>query len=247
MKKIKIHKRNRNRSIVLIVCLLSMMLGAFSGSNKDVQITSYTLDPGKQHLAFYSGNAKGEYYRNIGNFIREVRAEGKEVVFAMNGGMFDADFRPHGLYIEKGKLLRALDVKEKAYGNFYLQPNGVFYLTNNKKAFVCERKNYKQDASIQYATQSGPMLVIDGHIHPAFGKNSNNLHIRNGVGILPDGNILFGISDEPINLYEFAKFFQRHGCNNALYLDGYVSRMWLPQKSYHQMDGLTGIIIAEIN
>jgi uncharacterized protein YigE (DUF2233 family) len=88
------------------------------------------------------------------------------------------------------------------------------------------------------------MLVIDGNIHPAFNKASANLNIRNGVGILPDNTIVFAMSKAEINFYDFACFFKNLGCKNALYLDGLVSRTYLPEKGWIQEDGDFGVIIG---
>lgn len=90
------------------------------------------------------------------------------------------------------------------------------------------------------------MLVIDGKVHPKFTIGSKNVHIRNGVGILPKGYLLFAMSKEKINFYDFATFFKSKGCSNALYLDGFVSRTYLPSKKWEQTDGNFAIIIAEI-
>ena len=89
------------------------------------------------------------------------------------------------------------------------------------------------------------MLVIDGEMHPKFNRNSSNKHIRNGVGILANGNLVFAISKEKINFYDFASYFQQKGCNDALYLDGFVSRMYLPSRDWKQTDGNFAVIIAE--
>lgn len=90
------------------------------------------------------------------------------------------------------------------------------------------------------------MLVIDGNLHKKLTKGSKNLHIRNGVGVLPNGNLLFAMSKEKINFYDFASFFQKNGCKNALYLDGFVSKTYLPEKNYKQDDGNFGVIIGII-
>ena len=89
------------------------------------------------------------------------------------------------------------------------------------------------------------MLLIDGNIHSKFRKGSSNLNIRNGVGILPNGNILFAMSKEEINFYDLATFFKQKGCKNALYLDGFVSKVYLPSQNWQQTDGIFGVIIAE--
>ena len=82
-------------------------------------------------------------------------------------------------------------------------------------------------------------------MHPRFNKGSANVHIRNGVGILPDGNILFAMSKEKVNFYDFASYFRQKGCKNALYLDGFVSRTYLPSKGWRQFEGNFGVIIGE--
>ncbi len=163
----------------------------------------------------------------------------------MNGGMYLKDRSPQGLYVENGKILKEIDTVRQAYGNFYMQPNGIFYITKDKKAFVCSSSDYK-NKDILFATQSGPMLLINGKMHPRFIKGSNNLNIRNGVGILPDGKILFVMSKEKVNFYDFATFFQSQACENALYLNGFVSKTYLPKENWIDTGGNFGVLIAEI-
>ncbi|MEM8889568.1 MAG: phosphodiester glycosidase family protein [Bacteroidota bacterium] len=209
------------------------------------RILSYVLDPAKQELDFYWKDAQGENYSNFARLKKALKAEGKKLIFAMNGGMFLKDQSPQGLFIEKGFLHKELDEKEEGYGNFYLQPNGVFYLDQKNKAYILPSTSFSYTEEIKYATQSGPMLVIDGALHPAFREGSENLHIRNGVGLLEDGKLLFAMSNERINFFDFASFFKERGCSQALYLDGFVSKTYLPEKGLEQMDGAFGVIIGE--
>ena len=88
------------------------------------------------------------------------------------------------------------------------------------------------------------MLVHDGQINVKLTKGSKNLNIRNGVGKLPNGNLLFAISKERINFYDFATYFKDNGCENALYLDGFVSRAYCPAQDWVQMGGKFGVIIG---
>ena len=104
--------------------------------------------------------------------------------------------------------------------------------------------DFKDNGEIKYATQSGPMLVIDGQVHSSFKDGSTNLNIRNGVGILPDNKVIFAMSKTEINFYDFAKYFQSLGCKNALYLDGFVSRTYLPEKKWTQTDGNFVVMIC---
>jgi uncharacterized protein YigE (DUF2233 family) len=228
------------RRIVLIV-LLAAGLAAFVGQSSDA-IIGYTVDLKKQNLQLYWKNDKGEILRSIQNLKAHVESNGKTLLFAANGGMYQQDNKPLGLFIQNGKTIAALN-KRNGKGNFYLKPNGVFYVAGNK-GFVVKTENFTTDAKIDYATQSGPMLVADGQIHPKFQKGSTNLNIRNGVGILPDGKIIFAMSKDEINFYDFAKYFRDLGCKNALYLDGFVSRTYLPEKNWIQTDGDFGVMIG---
>ena len=161
----------------------------------------------------------------------------------MNGGMYKKDNSPQGLFIEDGTVRAALDTTS-GVGNFYMKPNGIFYLTNDNRAAVCQTKAFINNGKIKFATQSGPMLLIDGQIHPAFKKGSANVNIRNGVGILPDSTVIFSMSRREVNFYDFAEFFASMGCKNALYLDGFVSRTYLPEENWKQLDGNFGVIIG---
>ena len=130
-----------------------------------------------------------------------------------------------------------------ANGNFYLKPNGVFYITDKNIAGISVTEKF-DSKNIKYATQSGPMLLIYSKIHPDFKADSKNLNIRNGVGILPNNKIVFAMSKKEINLYDFANYFKKLGCKNALYLDGFVSRTYLPKEDWFQTDGNFGVMIG---
>lgn len=210
------------------------------------RIVSHVIDLDKDQLDFYWKDDSGNIFGSLGSLRSDLRQDGKELIFAMNGGMYNADQSAQGLYIEEGKIISPLDKKEKGYGNFYLQPNGVFYINENARAFVTETKSFSYESTIKYATQSGPMLVINGAIHPVFKKDSKHFNIRNGVGILPDGKILFAISKAEITLYDFATYFKQMGCQNALYLDGFVSKIYLPTKNRNDLGGGFGVIIGQI-
>jgi uncharacterized protein YigE (DUF2233 family) len=217
-------------SLFLFLAILSLSSGK---SKKDMpdddRFISYTADPKKMDLQFYWKDDKNEPFRSIGNLKSWLEKNKKKLVFAMNGGMYKTDNSPLGLYIEKQKVLSRLN-KASASGNFYLKPNGVFYITTDNTPVICNTTSFNNNGKIKYATQSGPMLVIDGTIHPAFTKGSTNLNIRNGVGILPDNKVIFAMSKTGVNFYDFAEYFQKMGCKNALFFDGFVCRTYLPEK-----------------
>lgn len=207
-------------------------------------IVSYKTSPEK--IDFFLKDIKGSYFNNHGNLVKYLKSQGRELKFAMNGGMYLKDASPQGLYIEKGKLIKKINLNKSSYGNFYLQPNGVFYINKDNSANVATTSEFKQTAKIKYATQSGPMLLIKGKMHSAFTKGSKHLYIRNGVGILKNGDLLFAMSKDSINFYDFASYFEEQGCKNALYLDGAISKTYLPEKGIKQVKGRFGVIIAEI-
>jgi len=211
----------------------------------DTRFITYTVNPQKQNLELFWKDDKGSIFKSIANLKQWLTTRHRTLLFAMNGGMYKTDNAPLGLFIQEGKVVTPLNTAQ-ATGNFYLQPNGVFYVTTKGIPIVCKTIDFKNNGTIKYATQSGPMLVINGKMNPVFQKGSANLNIRNGVGILPNGEAVFVMSKAEINFYNFAQYFQSLGCNNALYLDGFISRTYLPSKNQLQTDGNFGVIIGVI-
>jgi uncharacterized protein YigE (DUF2233 family) len=228
-------------SLVLVVASANMR---FSTGRQDSDLfITYKVDVKKSDLRLYWKNDRNEQFNSIGNLKTWIESKNKKLVFAMNGGMYMEDRSPLGLYIENTKQVRRLNTAHGS-GNFYLQPNGVFYITAGNNAAICKTSDFKNNGKIKYATQSGPLLVVDGSINSVFTKGSSNTNIRNGVGILPNGEVIFSMSKDAVNFYDFAKYFQDMGCKYALYLDGFVSRTYLPEKNWIQTDGDFGIIIG---
>lgn len=237
----------RQLKIVLLSSLLLFIVVLFSFTkfkdDTDHQVLAYNVNLKNQDLKFFWKDDKGENLKTIENLKNYVNSKDQKLIFAVNGGMFKKDYSPQGLFIENNKTMAVLD-KANGNGNFYLKPNGVFYITNDNIPFVSTTNDFLDNGKIKYATQSGPMLVTDGEIHSEFKEGSTNLNIRNGVGILPNKNVVFAMSKKEINLYDFAKYFQSLGCKNALYLDGFVSRTYLPEKNWTKTDGNFGVLIG---
>jgi uncharacterized protein YigE (DUF2233 family) len=204
---------------------------------------SFIADLKKHHVTMHWKDKSNKPFGSLQRLRSHFSGQKKELLLAMNGGMYHDNRNPVGLYIENSKTISALNTA-KGEGNFFLQPNGVFYINDNKRAFVRSTPEFKTDSSIVFATQSGPMLVINGKIHPQFQEHSKNLNIRNGIGVMPDGRILMAMSKKEVNLYTFASYFLKKGCQNALYLDGHVSRAYCPEQKWEQLDGEFGVMIA---
>lgn len=193
---------------------------------------------------------KDDDKRVLGRFSRLqawLRTQGDDVVCATNAGIYDEDYRPRGLYIEKGVTLRKLNVRKNAYGNFYLQPNGVF-LIRDQQADIVDTDHFaaERDAllpGVLFATQSGPLLIQNGKINTTFSIGSENRLVRNAVCMTSPHDIVLALSRGPINFYEFAQFLRdKIGCTNALYLDGNISRMYPGEDSDLGPD--FGVLIA---
>jgi uncharacterized protein YigE (DUF2233 family) len=201
----------------------------------------------KNKVKLYWNDDLGFPLRNFQALKDFLENSNQKLVFAMNAGMYapPPQNTPVGLYVEAGTTLMPLVRRDTGYGNFYMQPNGVFAL-NDTAAIVCEKNAYESlTMRVTYATQSGPMLVINGQLHPAFKPASTSLYIRNGVGVTADKKIVFAISNVPVNFYDFATLFkEKFNCTNALYLDGAISKMYLPQANRLQLEGELGPMIA---
>ncbi|PJJ60523.1 phosphodiester glycosidase family protein [Hymenobacter chitinivorans] len=235
-------RKGRSRWIILLA-LGGLGLSLICCSPTDSGYVSYQVDLRRQDLRLYWKDEQNQRLGSLGRLSAWLSGQGRRVVFAMNAGMFRPDYSPQGLFVEEGRVLVPLDTAAGT-GNFYLRPNGVFYTTTDQRAVVCPTANFRYSSRVRYATQSGPMLVVQGRIHPAFTPGSANRQIRNGVGILPDGRVLLAMSQQKVSLYEFADFFRRRGCRNALYLDGFVSRAYAPGQRWRQTDGNFGVMLA---
>ena len=249
LSKLNIFTVTTNRTILkkLYILLLLICAGVlWSFCQKDTfedNFVSYTANPSAQNIILYYKDESGKRIGSLKNLKKHIEKDAKKLLFAMNGGMFMMDFSPLGLYMDNGTVVQKLNNRDGS-GNFYLKPNGVFYITKDNKAHISTTPDFKVRNTIKYATQSGPMLVTDGKLHDAFKEGSSNVNIRNGVGILPNGDVLFAMSKAEVNFYDFAKYFKDKGCKNALYLDGFVSRVYAPSQQWEQTDGDFGVMIG---
>ena len=217
----------------------SLMLKSFENKNyivfKPLNLT---------HLQMRLQREDGEPLHSFSQWQREL-ASCQSMLFAMNAGMYHANYQPVGLYIEKYKQHQPLNVSDGA-GNFFMQPNGVL-AWDAYDAVIATTSNWqKHQFKAEFATQSGPMLVIDGAIHPKFIRHSDSKKFRNGVGI-KENQLYFVISQQRVNFYEFAEFFKDVlQVEHALYLDGSISSIYAPKINRHDRAYKLGPILGYV-
>ncbi len=193
---------------------------------EDADYVVCTIDPAVSDLRLFWRDRDGAPYRSFGNLARSVEAEGRKLTFAINAGMYGTDFTPVGLYVENGEELRpadttTMDRPAREVPNFYKQPNGVFFLGEKGAGILPTAEFTRKLPSARFATQSGPMLVIGGALHPALIPGSTDRTRRSGVGVCDGGHVRFAISETGVNFHDFARLFRDHlACPNALFLDG---------------------------
>ena len=191
-----------------------------------VTYTVCAFDLAAADIRFYWRRADGTPYRTFAALQQDLAGKGLDLAFAINGGMFEEDFSPVGLFVAAGQVQRPLNTASAPNGavplpNFYRKPNGVFFIAGKKAGVMTTDAFAKARPKIDFATQSGPMLVIDGTLHPAFIAGSIDRKRRSGVGAKDATHIAFVLSEDAVNFYDFARFFRdRLGIANALFLDG---------------------------
>jgi len=174
----------------------------------------------------------GKPLSNFGALQDELGREGKKIAFATNAGIYAHGPTPCGLTICDGKEQVPLNLTD-GDGNFFLKPNGVFYLDDVAGPGIVEASEYPSlTIKPRLANQSGPLLLRKGVIHPAFRENSPNLRQRSAVGIVTKTReIVFVMSDREdrvkglVTFHQLARLFLHLGCQDALYLDGDISQM----------------------
>ena len=198
----------------------------FEATMANNRYTVCRIDLEKSRLELFLNDDQDKPYGSLRALRNNMAKKAKSLRFAMNGGMYHSDYSPVGLYVENGIQQKAISTKG-GYGNFHLLPNGVFFFDNHGAGVLETTRYLASKVKPEFATQSGPMLVIDGKLHPRFLQHSDSLKIRNGVGVGESGKIVyFAISHNPVRFWDFGELFRTHlKTPNALFLDGSISSL----------------------
>ncbi|KGK78562.1 hypothetical protein PM03_13200 [Thalassobacter stenotrophicus] len=232
------------RAAIALLCLLTAPAVACEQiTHRDARFTVCEVAPDARVELFL----RDEAGNILGAFSSVKSRVDGTIVMAMNAGMYHDDRRPVGLYIEDG-IQEAPIVTRAGPGNFGLLPNGVFCLRADRSDVIESRAFAANQPACTDATQSGPMLVIDGALHPRFLPGSTSRNIRNGVGTSADGQrVVFAISDDAVTFHEFGTLFRDAlDLPNALYFDGRISRLYAPAVGRNDFGLPLGPIVAVI-
>ncbi|PCJ08805.1 MAG: hypothetical protein COB16_06325 [Rhodobacteraceae bacterium] len=205
------------------------------------------VDAATEQLRLFLRDDSGKIYGQFSAIDKALARDGQKLTFATNAGMYHADRSPVGLYIEDQQQQMRL-IPNAGPGNFGLLPNGVFCIRKTR-ADVFESLAFRDSGTnCTDATQSGPMLVIDGELHPRFLVDSTSRYIRNGVGTSTDGKrVVFAISRNAVTFHQFGRLFRNHlQLPSALYFDGNISRLHAPSVGRSDNGFMMGPVVGVV-
>ena len=249
------------RRFVLTAAALGAASGAASAACRSERFEEAgyivcSFDLAESDLRFYWRHPDGKAYGTFTALAAQLEGQDERLAFAMNGGMYDEDYAPIGLYVENGQELASANTKSsppeiKPIPNFYKKPNGIFYLGADGTAGVMTTEAYlAAPPKVRFATQSGPMLLIDGTLHPMFIPGSSDRNPRNGVCAPTPTTVDLVITEGTVNFHDFGRFFRDVlGCRDALFLDGgSASALYAPELGRNDGPGHGGFgpIIAVV-
>lgn len=206
------------------------------------------VDPDRHDIRLFWRRPDGTPFLTLDNVRAWTAAHGDSLIAATNAGIYEPGYVPTGLFIEDGDVKHPLNLDD-GEGNFFLKPNGVFLVTATGARIVASTDFEAVTEPVRYATQSGPLLVSGGTIHPGFTPGSSNCRLRSGVGVSAEGKVYLVISNGALNFYDFATFFKEAlHCPDALYLDGAISSLYAPslgrvEGSKEQYAGILGVLL----
>lgn len=215
---------------VLICSRMSHAVECGAKSAGEAVFTTCRVDLNVERLELFWRDEAGRPYRQFSALRDALVMRGKQLVFAVNAGMYQPNFSPVGLFVAEGRELVPLN-HHVGSGNFSQQPNGVFLVERNSARVMTTDEYASEQPKPSLATQSGPMLVHNGEITTSavMSPNSSWRKIRNGVCAPSSDTAVFVISESAVTFYEFASFFRDAlHCREALYLDGSISSLYAP-------------------
>lgn len=237
-------------ALILLGLTFASAAGAVECRDTEFDGARYTMcevDAAQEDLRLFLKNDQGQLLGQFGAVNTMLAAQGETLAFAMNAGMYHQDRSPVGHYVERGEELMQV-VPNAGPGNFGLLPNGIFCIRPGRADVIETLRFVDEKPACIYATQSGPMLVIDGALHPRFLPDSTSRYVRNGVGTSADGTrAIFVLSRDAVTFHQFGRFFRDElKLPQALYFDGSISRLYAPQIGRDDLGFALGPIVGVV-
>lgn len=210
---------------------------------ENVPLTHCIADPAQHRITAANLGPDKQPYGNLAAFAANV--DPAAIAFAMNGGMYGDDLKPIGYFVQNGERQSELN-RNNGEGNFYMKPNGVLFGTGGKWQVLGSNTFFNTVGERpEFGTQSGPLMVVDGKLHPQIQDNGPSRAVRNGVGVDAQGRAHFVIADAPLSFGQLARYFRDEvKVANALYLDGQVSSLWDPASGRMDKNRVGPIIVV---
>lgn len=208
---------------ILLIFSLIPTTAAFAGNWRDLATGVEYLDLGSTILAPWShvhvfridlknnqlelvmANSLSQPHASVNEFAHYSKA-----LLSINGGFFDHNYQPLGLRISRQQQYSPL--KQISWW-------GIFYI-KDQKPHLSSARRYKNNQHIDFAVQSGPRLIVNGHIIPSLKAGHAE---RSALGITDDEHVIILVTDNtPMTTMTLATLMQSPplNCRDALNLDG---------------------------
>lgn len=197
-----------------------------SNGQHGAPVVALRVAPQRIHIAADAGppgeQLEAEVWRRRGSAIA-----------AVNGGYYDAAFKPLGLRIADGKKISGL------HGTMW----GVFSVRRGRASIV-DAEHWKMRRDVTEAVQCGPRLVVDGQVQLLKMQWAR----RTGMGITRQGKIIIAVADGEMSLPAWAALWAAQdglNCRDALNLDGGPSTQLALKTSTRQMQLRSGRPVSD--
>lgn len=165
----------------------------------------FRIDLKNNQLDLIMANSLSQPHASVNEFAHYSKA-----LLSINGGFFDHNYQPLGLRVSHQQQYSPL--KQISWW-------GIFYIEDQKPHLSSVRR-YKNNHQADFAVQSGPRLVVKGHIIPSLKAGHAE---RSALGISLDEHVIILVTDNaPMTTMTLATLMQSPplNCKDALNLDG---------------------------
>lgn len=229
-----------SRHITFISIAITLSSCNFHSPLKEDIFVAYVADLSNHQLSFYPQNDTAKDFCTLEDLKLHLANQNIALVFAMPIAETKSTEFSQDLYIENGDIVH--DLISKKTNN--KQTNGIWYIRYNGETDILKEDDFQYDKNIKHALQVKKMLVVDRNIPLDFDPHSKETSMRSGVGVLSSRKLLFVISKEPVNRYDFAAFFLHKGCKNAILLNETLAELYLPEQNYTKLGTNFGVLVG---